>query len=1119
MPPAITLLKLNRRVLYTKMHADGGGGGAVIGGIDRLELDRHFSDPAASLSSSLVRNDTTDTISEDDDATEASFGCPLSGANNHGTIRTAGWIRHTTSSYIKNKTQSSRKRPRYFVLRGNTISYYSRQHDVKAKGTYVLTSGCTVGPVVYASLDESLSTDDDQQQMQDGKTKKKKQQFYCIQITWPINNKPSKDEKIMAKAKAQVAAEREKEAMLDTALSGSAASSRSFDALIDEIGNASKTPSFPPRSPLNRNRSTDSRSKQFLGTIRTPKPSHRKIKSEILTNNSSINHHHNDDEMPSLNSPSHSLLDNADDSYNKNGILGTLSSVSGTAPFALQKSLQEQQQQQAINHETGLHKHYAQQIKKHAKDEQQSQEELQKVMMLLSRKAKNEKNKKRIIQGTKVAAVSGAAVTAGILTAGIGLAAGLVFVGITAAAGGSGAVVGGKVFDKAKGLLYERESQKSFHLILGTNTHEEAMKWKIALELAVKELLVDEDDCASWRLDSALSREDCKSPSITSPKKRTPTKSKVDSTYYVPSSRWAPIQGGGLALWGALGGGNLRIYREEGSPWYLEEQTNSAFPAIPRFRSDVGLVGQPFPPLKASLVLKAKSLDAFMSLMCSGRINFDGPPSTIPVPNSGQIASFRIIETMNDHLDVIHLVFRPLYLFPSWTAPRDFVLYRFWKHDDDGTYQIYFDSVEHCDCPPLAGYVRGGMHSVYTIAPLKQSKAIRRSATSSVGSPTRIPDSSKECLLSQVVQVDPRGWVPTRFSFLRNQGYGDAFAIMTLHQMLDVQEALDTRRFVAVPKSFTDPSEKRQRDIQGTRLFDGQPFIAQMGRLEPGDISDDEDLDEGNYEFQQTDLVSDSAPITSSELAMNPPPTILDWWAEPDANSFRVRSKNYLKDKQKINAGSSLFRLFAADIVEVDVPIMGGMCPHPKERVQLALARERVAKEKGLPSDMPPYVFVVNIVMPGPPNYHMVFYYAVDEMSKIDGSDGTPHSKLCKKFFFGGDDTFRGNTFKLIPCIIEGNFMVRKAVGSTPAIMGNKIKQTYVQGDRYFEIIIDTGSSSVGSGVIRICVGYARMIVTDLAFLFEGYDESTLPERVLGCMRLKNVEFGKKLRFVENVYD
>jgi len=45
------------------------------------------------------------------------------------------------------------------------------------------------------------------------------------------------------------------------------------------------------------------------------------------------------------------------------------------------------------------------------------------------------------------------------------------------------------------------------------------------------------------------------------------------------------------------------------------------------------------------------------------------------------------------------------------------------------------------------------------------------------------------------------------------------------------------------------------------------------------------------------------------------------------------------------------------------------------------------------------------------------------------------------------------------------------------------------------------------------------MIVVDLAFLFEGYNERTLPERVLGCVRLKNAEFGKKLRFVESVDD
>jgi hypothetical protein len=37
--------------------------------------------------------------------------------------------------------------------------------------------------------------------------------------------------------------------------------------------------------------------------------------------------------------------------------------------------------------------------------------------------------------------------------------------------------------------------------------------------------------------------------------------------------------------------------------------------------------------------------------------------------------------------------------------------------------------------------------------------------------------------------------------------------------------------------------------------------------------------------------------------------------------------------------------------------------------------------------------------------------------------------------------------------------------------------------------------------------------------LFEGYNEETLPERILGTVTLKNVEFGKKMRFVESIDD
>ena len=90
-----------------------------------------------------------------------------------------------------------------------------------------------------------------------------------------------------------------------------------------------------------------------------------------------------------------------------------------------------------------------------------------------------------------------------------------------------------------------------------------------------------------------------------------------------------------------------------------------------------------------------------------------------------------------------------------------------------------------------------------------------------------------------------------------------------------------------------------------------------------------------------------------------------NWWGEPDANSFRVRGKTYKTDNKKVNAGPSIFHLFATDIIETDEPIHTGMCLHPKERVQLALQREREKAEDGvaLPVEMPPFVFAVNIIM------------------------------------------------------------------------------------------------------------------------------------------------------------
>ena len=83
------------------------------------------------------------------------------------------------------------------------------------------------------------------------------------------------------------------------------------------------------------------------------------------------------------------------------------------------------------------------------------------------------------------------------------------------------------------------------------------------------------------------------------------------------------------------------------------------------------------PELKASIVVKATPLQAFVCLHSLSKMQDDRQHEQM-IPNSGQHSSFRIVERLDDYMDVIHLVSRPLYLWPSWTTPRDFVLLRHW---------------------------------------------------------------------------------------------------------------------------------------------------------------------------------------------------------------------------------------------------------------------------------------------------------------------------------------------------------------------------------------------------------------------------------------------------------
>jgi hypothetical protein len=706
---------------------------------------------------------------------------------------------------------------------------------------------------------------------------------------------------------------------------------------------------------------------------------------------------------------------------------------------------------------------------------------------LTNRKAKQQKTKRAMVQSSKVAVAGTAAIGLTVATAGLGLIVGLALLGAGAVAGGGSAAVGAWR-KKATG-----------EIVIASVDYETARMWKSCLDASKDSACVKQ---STWgqlfsdgrRVNSALL------PRLL----EVPVNSSTGEAIarFEGDAIWRPVEGGWATLLG-IGNTGLRIFREEEAS-QQDQQAMKLGSLKQVLRPEPPAKGPTCPPVKAHVVLNSSPVDAFLCLMSYGRM---AETSTKKLtPNSEQRASFRLLQSIDDHTDIIHLFFRPLFLFPSWAMPRDYVLFRYWRLEQDGSYVVCYESMHHPACPVLPDYVRGEMHQVVTIAP--QKKSYRRR----MGTEKKHVD---ECFMTAIVQVDPKGWVPVSpFPFLSQLAYGDAYGISALHQIADIRDAIDQDRFV--PVSFDSAYQKTSGGYHYSSLGAIPPKPLRNRSLE----NDFEEIlvdDIESYDFTYAAHESNSSSLRQGiygGIGSYPPPLPADKWAEPDSNSFLVRGPTYLTDKHKINAGPSIARLVVTDIVTVDQPIYTGFCLHPTERVQLALKKERELGKRGLKSSAPAFIFVVNIVLPGPPYFHGVFYYAIDDMSSIDGTDGSPSSKLCNEFFFGDSDEFRDRTFKLIPQIVHGNFIVKKAVGSTPAVMGKKLRQLYVKSDRFFEIILDCGSSQVATGVIRLSLGYATTLVVDMGFLLEGNDASVLPERLLGSVRMKYPSFGPHLRKV-----
>jgi len=197
-------------------------------------------------------------------------------------------------------------------------------------------------------------------------------------------------------------------------------------------------------------------------------------------------------------------------------------------------------------------------------------------------------------------------------------------------------------------------------------------------------------------------------------------------------------------------------------------------------------------------------------------------------------------------------------------------------------------------------------------------------------------------------------------------------------------------------------------------------------------------------------------------------------------------------DKIKIPSKPAFLNVLACDLVKNDIS-MQHVASRPNGFVE---------KWKNFHNGNPPFLFILNFLVPV--NMNFVIYMEVPE--NPDPKYATVAS-LLQRFMHEDDDSFRDSRFKVIPKVREGGWIIKRGVGSTPGITGNKgLRQTYYSGSHYFEIDLDVGSSGFASRILKLVKSYIKQISLDIAFVIQGNAKSELPEALLAAITVQYLD-------------
>jgi len=234
----------------------------------------------------------------------------------------------------------------------------------------------------------------------------------------------------------------------------------------------------------------------------------------------------------------------------------------------------------------------------------------------------------------------------------------------------------------------------------------------------------------------------------------------------------------------------------------------------------------------------------------------------------------------------------------------------------------------------------------------------------------------------------------------------------------------------------------------------------------------------------ESDGVPDSVMFPRAHDRLNPSPHS---WIDLDATELNVRGPNYLQDKVKVNSAPAMFEMLCFDLFYTDYPIY------------CVSANKNCKAYWLLKNDPNLFLFTVNWRLH--PLQATVTYGVRKDKCEWTQRD-CPERRLLERFLEGTTE-FRNDSIKVIPKVTEGPWLVKKAVGQTPAIIGRKLKGEYhEEPGRFFEAEYDVLSTTAAKSMIGLVVGAAKRLVIDVGIVLEAKEADELPERILGGFRI-----------------